>query len=322
MRLEQAVEIYLLSKMFLKFIGITLIGYFFFCVIVRVLTNNAKKTPVEFSILDDSNEELAKTLNGDKGFLRAKITAWLIKFVKNIQLYNSQLVSKKEMVTQNRLRKLYLLDITGHLIVGFSFSSGLIELQNQLLAGIFLPLVYVVVGSSAIMGAVMIISARLVMQLLNTPMEIIDDCVLYMRVVGVGMLAVGAFNGVAAILRALGDSKTPLLFLVVACIINIVLDLLFVVIFKWAVFGVALATVIAQCGATIGCMIYAWMKMPIFRMPLSDYVMDQEILGKSLKVGIPVALQNALIALSCVVLQSVVNSFGATIVAAFTVENR
>ena len=147
MRLEQAVEIYLLSKMFLKFIGITLIGYFFFCVIVRVLTNNAKKKPVEFSILDDSNEELAKTLNGDKGFLRAKITAWLIKFVKNIQLYNSQLVSKKEMVTQNRLRKLYLLDITGHLIVGFSFSSGLIELQNQLLAGIFLPLVYVVVGS-------------------------------------------------------------------------------------------------------------------------------------------------------------------------------
>lgn len=101
MRLEQAVEIYLLSKMFLKFIGITLIGYFFFCVIVRVLTNNAKKTPVEFSILDDSNEELAKTLNGDKGFLRAKITAWLIKFVKNIQLYNSQLVSKKEMVVQN-----------------------------------------------------------------------------------------------------------------------------------------------------------------------------------------------------------------------------
>lgn len=147
MRLEQAVEIYLLSKMFLKFIGITLIGYFFFCVIVRVLMNNAKKTPVEISILDGSNEELVKTLNGDKGFLRAKITAWLIKFVKNIQLYNSQLVSKKEMVTQNRLRKLYLLDITGHLIVGFSFSSGLIELQNQLLAGIFFPLLYVVVGS-------------------------------------------------------------------------------------------------------------------------------------------------------------------------------
>ena len=181
---------------------------------------------------------------------------------------------------------------------------------------------YVVVGSSAIMGALMIISARLVMQLLNTPIEIINDCILYMRVVGIGMLAVGAFNGVAAILRGLGDSKTPLLFLVVACIINIILDLLFVVVFKWAVFGVALATVIAQCGATIGCMIYAWMKMPIFRMPLRDYVIDQEILGKSLKVGIPVALQNALIALSCVVLQSVVNSFGATIVAAFTVENR
>ena len=121
MRLEQAVEIYLLSKMFLKFIGITLIGYFFFCVIVRVLTNNAKKTPVEFSILDDSNEELAKTLNGDKGFLRAKITAWLIKFVKNIQLYNSQLVSKKRDGDAKSIKKIIFIRYYGSFNCWFQF---------------------------------------------------------------------------------------------------------------------------------------------------------------------------------------------------------
>ncbi|MBE6023373.1 MAG: MATE family efflux transporter [Cellulosilyticum sp.] len=182
--------------------------------------------------------------------------------------------------------------------------------------------VYIIMGSAIIMGVLMITSARLVMQLLNTPNEIINDCVVYMRVTGIGMIAVGAYNGVAAILRALGDAKTPLIFLIVACFVNIIFDLLFVISFKWGVFGVALATVIAQCVSAIGCIIYAWKKMPIFHMPIREYVMDREIFRKSIKVGIPVALQNALIALSCVVLQSVVNSFGPTIVAAFTVASR
>lgn len=182
--------------------------------------------------------------------------------------------------------------------------------------------IYIVVATSIGMGILMIVSARLVMELLNTPSEIIEDSVLYMRLTGIGMLAVGAYNGISAILRALGDAKTPLIFLVMACVINILLDLLFVIVFHWSVFGVALATIIAQCCSAVGSMLYAWIKMPIFRMPINEYVIDREILNKSLFIGIPVALQNALIALSCVVLQGVVNGFGATVVAAFTVENR
>lgn len=182
--------------------------------------------------------------------------------------------------------------------------------------------IYVVLIASISMGILMTASARGVMQLLNTPSEIIDDSVLYMQITGCGMIAVGAYNGVAAILRALGDSKTPLIFLIIACAINVVLDLLFVVSFGWGVLGVSLATVIAQFGSAIGCVIYAWIKMPIFRMPRKDYVIDRDILKKCLYIGIPVGLQNALIAVSCVALQRVVNGFGATIVAAFTVENR
>lgn len=182
--------------------------------------------------------------------------------------------------------------------------------------------VYVVLATSIIMGVLMILTSRMIMELLNTPADIIDQSVLYMQVVGGGMVAVGAYNGISAILRALGDSKTPLIFLIVACVINVILDLLFVIVFGWSVFGVALATVIAQCISAISSIIYAWIKMPIFRMPLNEYVVSQNILKKSLAIGIPVALQSALIALSCVVLQSVVNSFGTTIVAAFTVESR
>lgn len=182
--------------------------------------------------------------------------------------------------------------------------------------------VYVVLVTSILMGILMMATSRTIMELLNTPEDIIDQSILYMQVVGAGMVAVGAYNGVSAILRALGDSKTPLIFLVVSCVINIILDLLFVIVFGWSVLGVALATVIAQCVAAIGSIVYAWIKMPIFRMPLNEYVVDRNILKKSIYIGIPVALQNALIALSCIVLQSVVNSFGTTIVAAFTVESR
>ena len=94
---------------------------------------------------------------------------------------------------------------------------------------------YIIVISSLSMGILMMVFARGIMNLLNTPSEIIDDAVLYMQVVGAGMLVVGIYNGVAAILQALGDSKTPLIFLVISCVINIILDLVFVLLCKWGV---------------------------------------------------------------------------------------
>lgn len=181
---------------------------------------------------------------------------------------------------------------------------------------------YVMAVSSLAMGIITIAAARPMMELLHTPDEIIEDSVLYLRVTGIGILAVGAFNGISSILRALGDSKTPLLFLVIACIINIILDLGFVIFLGLGVFGVALATIISQAIAGIGCMLYAWIKMPLFRMPLSEYVIDREILKSCINVGAPVSLQFSLIAFSCIALQVVVNEFGATIMAAYTVASR
>ena len=86
--------------------------------------------------------------------------------------------------------------------------------------------------------------------------------------------------------------------------------------------GVALATIIAQLIAGVGCMIYAWLKVPVFRIPLKECVPDKYIMKQCVTVGLPVAMQNALISVSCIVLQRVVNGFGPTILAAYTVASR
>ena len=112
--------------------------------------------------------------------------------------------------------------------------------------------------SAIIMGLIGVLTARPIMVMLKTPVEMIDDAVVYLQVTCGGIIAVALYNGVAAILRALGDSKTPLLFLVVACVINIILDLVFVIGCNMGVLGVALATIIAQFVAAVGCIIYAW----------------------------------------------------------------
>ncbi len=191
-------------------------------------------------------------------------------------------------------------------MVGRSFANGM----------------YLLALVSAIMSIVGIVSARAVLMLLNTPVSILDDAVLYMRVSCAGILAIAAYNGVAAVLRALGDSRTPLYFMVVSCIINIALDLVFVIVCQWSVFGVALATVIAQLVAAIGAFIYAFCKIPILRVNKECRRVKPDIMAKCFRLGFPIALQNSLIAFSCIFLQRVVNGFGEDVVAANTALSR
>lgn len=182
--------------------------------------------------------------------------------------------------------------------------------------------IYVLSAISIIMSILGIILARVLLVAMNTPPLILEDTVLYMRVTCAGIISVSAYNGVSSILRALGDSKTPLIFLIVASFINIGLDFLFVISFNWGVFGVAFATIISQTIAAIGCIIYAYKKIPYFRIPKEYYTLDGDLVKKCMKIGIPVSFQNSLIAVSCIALQSVVNSFGETVVAAFTASGR
>ncbi len=181
---------------------------------------------------------------------------------------------------------------------------------------------YVLVSTSVIVSIIGVLAAPWLLRLLGTPEDIFHDTLIYMQTTTLGLIAISMYNGVSAILRALGDSKTPLVFLIVACLINVVLDLLFVIVFGWAVFGVALATVIAQAISAITCYMYAYKKIEYFRVGKEEAKMDWSIIGRSFRIGIPLALQNGTIAVSCMVLQGVVNSFGENVMAAYTITIR
>ena len=203
-------------------------------------------------------------------------------------------------------------------VVSQYFGAGKMDMvEKSIINGMYLLAVV-----SAVMGLIGIISARWILVVLDTPEIILDDAVVYMRVSCAGILAIAAYNGVASVLRALGDSKTPLYFMVVACFINIGLDLLFVITFQWSVFGVAFATVIAQLVAAAGAFCYALYKIPYFRIQKEHRRVRTDIISRCFTLGLPIALQNSLIAFSCIFLQKVVNGFGENVVAANTALGR
>lgn len=181
---------------------------------------------------------------------------------------------------------------------------------------------YLLAIVSAIVSILGVVFARPIMIMLNTPEVILDDAVVYMQVSCAGILAIAAYNGIAAILRSLGDSKTPLYIMFVSCIINIVLDLVFVLQFNWAVFGVGVATVIAQLVSAIIGFVYAYYRISFFRIKKDNRRLRMDIAGKCFQLGLPIALQNSMIAISCVFLQRVVNGFGENVVAANTALGR
>ena len=157
------------------------------------------------------------------------------------------------------------------------------------------------------------------LRLLQVPEEIFPLSLTYLRITSLGVAAVALYNGVAALLRALGDSRSPLYFLILSCVVNIVLDLVFVLGLNWGVFGVALATVIAQYFSFGVSAVYARRKVSYFQLTRGEWKPRKHILLRCMQLGIPMALQSSLISVSCLVLQSVVNAYGQTVMAAYTV---
>lgn len=182
--------------------------------------------------------------------------------------------------------------------------------------------IYIIVTTGIIMSLLGMFLARPVLIWLRTPGNILDDATAYMQISCAGILAVAAYNCVSSILRALGDSKTPLVFLILASLINVALDLFLVINLGLGVRGVAYATIIAQVLAAAGSLIYALKKNPYFKIKKEEMIYDAGIVRKCYRLGLPLAMQSSLIAISCVALQSVVNTFGSIVVAAFTATSR
>ena len=181
---------------------------------------------------------------------------------------------------------------------------------------------YLMAVSSLLMSMISFLLTPTALGLMGTPADILPDAVTYMRMTCISVPLIGVYNYASSMLRALGDSRTPLIFLIVACFLNVIMDILCVRYLGLGVFGAALATMIAQLIAGVGCLVYALRHNPYFRVERKYMRPDKAILLRAARLGLPLALQWSLIAVSTTALQTFVNSFGTTAVASFTATNR
>ncbi len=160
------------------------------------------------------------------------------------------------------------------------------------------------------------------LRLLGLPEEIMPQALTYLRIYLSGNVIFFGFNGTSAVLRGLGDSKTPLYFLIIATLVNIILVILFVAIFKWGVAGAAYATLIANGVAFALAIIWLNKTHKLIRIALGGLHFDRETFRQSIGIGLPTGIQQTLIALGALALLGIVNKFGTDVIAGFSVASR
>ncbi len=161
-----------------------------------------------------------------------------------------------------------------------------------------------------------------IFELMDLPPELLNDATTYLNIILAGVVAMFGFNSTSSILRGLGDSKTPLYFLIISSVLNVVFDLVFVLVFDWGIAGVAWATVISQAIAFIVGTIYLNTRHEVIRISLKTITFDKEIFIKSIKIGLPSGMQQLFVALGMMALYKIVNPFGTVVIAAFSVAGR
>ena len=180
--------------------------------------------------------------------------------------------------------------------------------------------IYIFVFVCSIVITITGISAsKWIFQFTKLPEEIIPQAVVYFNTFISGTILLFGFNGISAILRGIGDSKTPLVFLVFSTITNIILDIVFIKYFNWGIRGAALATVVSQGGAFFAAIIYLNRNHKLVKLYLNKMVFDKEIFVKSFRIGLPSGFQQTFVAIGMIALFSIVNRFGTDVVAAYAV---
>ena len=183
-------------------------------------------------------------------------------------------------------------------------------------------LVYIVAGMAVITSAAGVCLARPVLTVLNTPPDVIDESVRYISIIFAFLTATAAYNASNAVLRNLGDSKTPLVALIISSVLNVGMDLLFVVVFGMGVAGAALATVIAQMISAVFCIMHIVRHRKILNLEGLVWKADKETAVKIFRTGLPASLESCLISLGTMSVQRLVNSFGSMTMAAYTAATR
>lgn len=186
------------------------------------------------------------------------------------------------------------------------------------------------VGSAAVLSLIVTLVMTLVsmlgmrglLQFMHTPEDIFADAYQYIMIICCGIFATVLYNLLASVLRALGNSQVPLYFLILSALLNVVLDLLFIIVFHWGAAGAAYATVISQGVSGILCLVYIAKKMPELRLEKEDFRLSAHIVKMQVGIGIPMALQYSITAIGTMMVQSALNMLGSMAVAAFTAASK
>ena len=178
------------------------------------------------------------------------------------------------------------------------------------------------IAAGAILSIIGVLTAPLILDIMGTPEEVFDQASDYLRVFFAGIIFSVIYNMSAGILNAVGNSRRSLIYLIIAAVSNIFLDILFVAVFKMGVVGAAIATDISQLISCIFILRFMRRSKESYRIRLRDVRFYDNLLEKIVKIGLPTGVQNIVISLSNVVVQSGVNSFGATVMASYAAFNK
>ena len=181
--------------------------------------------------------------------------------------------------------------------------------------------IYSLVAGFISTAAGLILSEPL-LRLLELPEDIMPQATLYLRIYLSGIIIFFGYNGTSAILRGLGDSKTPLYFLIIATVANIIFDLLFVAVFKMGVGGAAYATLLANGIAFLLAIIWLNKTHKLIRIAIKGLHFDRQVFKQSIRIGLPTGIQQTLVAMGALALMGIVNTFGTNVIAGYSVASR
>lgn len=198
------------------------------------------------------------------------------------------------------------------------FGAGDMRAMRQTVGGAAILSITVTV----IMTAVSMLFMKPLLRFMQTPEDIFADAYAYIMVICAGIAAQMLYNLLASVLRAVGNSKIPLYFLILSAVLNIVLDLILIILFHMGAAGAAYATVISQGVSGVLCLIYIMKRVPILRMQKDDWKPKGHLMKIQLAVGFPMALQNSITAIGTMMVQTALNMLGSTLVAAFTAASK
>ena len=214
------------------------------------------------------------------------------------------------------------------LILGFvmGMTAGFTVLTAQKFGAGDMKAMRQTVGSAAILSTIMSILITIfsmafmkpLLRFMQTPQDIFKDAYTYIMIICAGIFAQMLYNLLSSILRALGNSKVPLYFLILAALLNIVLDLVFIIVFKMGTAGAAWATVTAQGVSGLLCLVYIVKKVPVLHLTRDDFRLKSHLVRIQLGVGFPMALQYSITAIGSMMVQTSLNLLGSVQVAAFT----